>query len=97
MVNTVYKGSLRRFTATYQDATPTALDPTTVGVTVQTPELVETTYYYGSGSTVVKSATGVYYTDVSLDTCGMWAVRWFATGTGQTAWETQIYVAPSEF
>ena len=94
---TVHKGANRRFTYTVEDADGTDMDPTTVAVTVQTPELSETTYTYGSDSYPVLSATGIYYIDVSMDTCGWWALRWLATGTGQTAWETAIYVSPSEF
>ena len=95
--DTSHKGANRRFTYTVEDAAGTDMDPTTVAVTVQTPELVETTYTYGSDSYPVKSATGIYYIDVSLTSSGWWMLRWLATGTGQTAWETAHYVSPSEF
>ena len=95
--STYPKGTNVRVTATFEDAAGTDLDPTTVEVIVQTPELVETTYTYGSESSPVKSATGIYYIDVSLDTAGWWTFPWRSTGTGQTAFQTHIYVTPSEF
>ncbi len=96
-MNSYHKGANVRFTATYEDAAGTDMDPTTVAVTVQTPELVETRYVYGSDSSPVRSATGIYYIDVSLGTSGWWHVRWSATGTGQTARDTAVYVSSSEF
>lgn len=95
--NTHPKGTNIRVTATFEDAAGTDLDPTTVAVTLQTPEYNETLYTYSSDAALVKSATGIYYIDVSADSSGWWAARWRATGTGATAFEHHFYISPSEF
>ena len=58
-------------------------DPTTVTLVVTDPSgNTEGTYTY-AGSTVVKTATGVYHKDLTVDEDGLWEYKW--TGTGSAA------------
>ena len=56
-------------------------DPTTVTLVVTDPSgNTEGTYTY-AGSTVTKTATGVYHKDLTVDEVGLWTVKWTGTGT----------------
>ena len=91
------KGDLVRSTATFTNTAGTATDPTTVVCKVRTPAGVVTTYTYGTDAALVKSATGVYYVDVSLTAVGQWWVRWEGTGTVQQAEEDTFLADESRF
>lgn len=74
------------------------VDPGTVYFQFQLPDTSKVTYTYGVGGTVVKSAVGVYYADVSLGTAGTWYYRFYSTGTGQAAGDDQtMLVKASRF
>ncbi len=58
----------------------TATDPTTVTLVVTDPAGTATTYTY-AGSTITKTATGVYTKNITAGTAGMWSYTWTGTGT----------------
>jgi hypothetical protein len=63
------------------------VDPSTVVLKVKKPDTTVTTYTYGVGADVVKSATGRYFVLVSITAAGAWYYRWETTGPGQGAEE----------
>jgi hypothetical protein len=91
-----YKGALIHMAAGFASAAGVAVDPTVVGFTYRKPGGVDTTTLYGAG-TVVKTATGAYYVDLSADTVGTWYYKWYSTGTGQAAVEGTFTVSKSKF
>jgi molybdopterin-guanine dinucleotide biosynthesis protein len=66
-------------------------DPTTITLTVVSPSGTSTSYTY-AGATVTKSATGVYYKDLTPDAAGEWLYRWTGTGTVAAAEEQSLFV-----
>lgn len=69
-----------------------AVDPDAVYFNVREPSGNITKLTYGV-SGITKSATGVYYTDISLDMAGKWYVRCWGTGSAQASEEVMIEVA----
>lgn len=90
-------GDLVRVTGTLTDADGTATDPNTVAFKIKTPAGATTTYTYGVDAEVKKSATGIYYMDVSTTAEGNWYYRIYSTGTGQAAAEGTFIVKTSDF
>ena len=84
-------GDLVRITGTFTTLAGAAQDPTTVSLVVTNPAGVSTTYTYALAE-VTKSATGVYYKDVSATSSGTWLWRWVSTGTGQAGEEGEFEV-----
>lgn len=84
-------GDIARITGTFiVDGTNT--DPTTVSLEVTSPTAASaTTYTYAAGQ-ITKSATGIYYYDLSLTLAGAWLWRWVATGAVASAESGYIYV-----
>ena len=76
------------------------VDPTDVSFSYiepsETPPPVALTYDGGVGD-VTRDAEGIYSVTLSLDTSGVWLVRWVVSGTYQGAAEYQITVADSAF
>lgn len=95
MANAYEQGETVRITGTFS-VSGVNTDPTTVTLKVQNPAGTETSYTYAA-SEVTKSATGVYYKDVTLSTSGVWYYRWIGTGTVVSADEDYLFVKPSEF
>ena len=95
MANNYVKNQTVRITGTFT-VSGVNTDPTTVTLKIQTPAGVESTYTYALAQ-VTKSATGIYYKDVSLNEVGMWYYRWEGTGTVAAADETYLNVLQSEF
>lgn len=89
-------GDLVRCTATFA-TNGTNVDPSAVTFKKKTPSGTITTLTYGPDAALVKSATGIYYVDVSATEPGEWSVRFAATGTGQSAGERKFRVQPSDF
>lgn len=96
-INTYDIGDLVRVTGTFTDAAGAAVDPTTVVLKVKDPLGAIATYIYGTDAALVKSATGVYYADLSVAMPGSYWARFAATGTGQCAGEQEIRVRESMF
>lgn len=92
-------GDLVRITGTLANSAGTATDPSgTITFKVRDPGGTITTLVYGVDDEVVKSSTGVYYTDVALDEPGTWHYRVESgTGTGQAADEDELFAKASVF
>lgn len=86
-------GDKIRITGTFTLA-DTNTDPTAVTLKVKDPSGSIDTYTY-AGSSVTRSAAGVYYKDISLDEAGDWYYRWIGTGTVETAEEERFAVRKS--
>ena len=97
MANSYPVGSKVRSTCTFENSAGTDVDPTAVAVSYRTPGSAAVTKTYGTDVEVVKSATGIYYIDLDLDTAGEWRLRWAGTGSNKAAKEAQIYCEPSFF
>jgi hypothetical protein len=94
-INSYVKGRRVRLTGTFS-VLGTNQDPTTVTLKVKDPSGVSTYYTYALGQ-ITKSATGVYYKDISLNEDGTLFYRFEGTGTVETADETFLVVEKSEF
>lgn len=91
-----WEGTTVRVTGTFT-VSGTATDPSTVTLKVRDPAGTETTYTYAL-SQVAKSATGVYYKDLSptiLTSTGTWIYRWIGTGDAAGAGEASFHIRPS--
>jgi len=78
-------GDLVRVTGTFTTAAGSAVDPSTVTFYARTPAGIVLDYVYGTDAEVIKSATGIYYVDVSANEVGRWRYSFRSTGTGQAA------------
>jgi hypothetical protein len=96
-VNQYDVGDLVRVTGTFTDAAGTAIDPTTVVFKVKKPDRSITTYTYGTDMQLVKESTGNYRVDISADVKGKYKYRWYSTGNGQAAGESEFEVIKSSF
>jgi len=85
-------GDSIRVTCTFTNLAGANTDPTAVKVTVKDPSAHETKYVYGTDPEVVKSATGIYYIDVTIDEQGRWWFRWDATGALTAAVEESVKI-----
>lgn len=90
-------GDLVRVTANFTGIDGTATSPTSVIFKVRNPALTIVTYVYGTGTDVVLSTTGEFYSDISLSTAGEWRYRWEGSGAIQAADEGPIFVDESVF
>ena len=97
MANEYDKGDLIRVTGTFTTAAGAAINPDVVRFIVRSPLGVETSYLYGTDVELVRSATGIYYVDVSADVEGTWYYRYYSTGSGQAAGEGSFTVAFGAF
>lgn len=68
-----------------------ATDPTTVTLTVRSPDGTSTDYTYGAAQ-ITKDSTGVYYKDISLTQRGVWSFRFVGTGACAAAVEGTVTV-----
>jgi hypothetical protein len=78
------RGDLVRITCTFTNLSTVNTDPTTVTLSVLPPSGTLATYTYAGGD-ITKSATGIFYYDLSLTAVGVWKYRWVGTGTVVTA------------
>lgn len=66
-----------------------ATDPTTLVLTVEDPDGTETEYLWPAG-TIIRSAAGEFYQDITCPLAGTWAASADATGAliagGQANW-----------
>ena len=94
------RGDVVRSTATFTNTAGTATDPTTITARLRLPDTNSadaTAYVYGTDAEVVKSATGVYYMDVTCSRAGTYYVRWEGTGAVVQAEEDTWDVDPGHF
>ena len=93
-MNRYAEGALVTVYGDYKDLNGVLSDPTTVKLTVVEPNESTTTYTYGVGGRIVKTATGRYKSD--LDTTnkrGLWIYTWWSTGSVQAdSGEQEFYV-----
>jgi len=90
-------GDVVRVTGTWTNAAGAATDPTSVYCKYMDPSRNVTSLEYGVDAALVKSDTGIYYVDISADEPGRWFVRFYSTGTGQAAEESNFDIVKSEF
>lgn len=84
-INEYDVGDLIRCTGTFTDASDTETDPDTVTFKARGPSGNITTYVYGVDAEVVKSSTGVYYVNLTIDESGFWYYRFAGTASDDTA------------
>ena len=82
MANTV--GDVIRVTGTFA-VDDVNTDPTTIVFKYATPSGTITTLTSGTDAEVVKSATGVYYVDITTTQHGVYRTEWTGTGTVRAA------------
>ena len=95
MASVYGKGDLVRVTGTFSDNNGTAVDPTVVLFKFKAPSSATVTYTYGEDGELIKSATGVYYVDVSATESGKWWHEFSSTGVGQAVNESYFEVRQS--
>lgn len=76
-------GQKVRVSAEFTDADGAQADPTAIFAVVKAPDVAAVTYEYNVDAELVKDDTGDYHLDLSLSSAGVWAVRWYSTGTIQ--------------
>lgn len=84
-------GDTVRVTVTFTNSAGTATDPSAVTLSVKDPKGTKTTYTYGSSS-MVKSATGIYYYDLTATLPGSYKYVWKGTGALVVAEENRFEV-----
>lgn len=89
-------GDILRLQVAFTDANDAAVDPTTVTLSVLEPDGTESSYTYGAAQ-VVKSATGTYYYDLSVDQAGRHYYRWSAGGAYVAVDEGSFHISKSAF
>ena len=93
-VNTYDKGDGIRLRATFTVSSVNT-DPTTVTLRVKDPDGAITVYVHPAS--ITKSATGIYYKDISVANDGVWYYRFEGTGACEAAEEYSFIVRTSEF
>lgn len=86
-----------RLTVTITNAnTGVAVDPDNLTLTVRNRDTeASTAYVYGVDALIIRSATGVYYADVTPNDDGNYAYRWSCTGTIEDAVEDTFVIHKS--
>jgi hypothetical protein len=84
-------GDSVRLTCTFTDLAGAVADPTAITCTVLNPARLR------FAASVTRSATGIYYADVTLDSAGDWRYRWTGTGAIVAADEGILAVDRSRF
>lgn len=91
-------GDIYRVTISFVDENSAAADPTAVTFRFRKPDGTRTAYVYVTDPEVVKSSTGVYYVDLSLDQAGVWTWRFEGVGgSAASADEDNFTVESSVF
>ena len=88
-------GDILRTTARFTTSTASTVtkDPTTVKFRKVTPaRVVSSVTYSTSQTTIVKSTTGVYYSNMSSTSSGVYWYRWTSTGVITTSQEGSFQV-----
>ena len=82
--NIYNRGDRVRCTGTLTNIAGDEIDPTAALAWYRNPAGTVTTLTYGGG-VLLKSATGVYYFDLDVDTQGTWYYGFYSTDTGKAA------------
>ncbi len=96
-INTYDQGDLVRVSAWFAAAAGGATDPAVVKCQHKNPAGTTVTLTYGVDAALVKDSVGNYHVDIDASIEGAWYVRWYSTGTGQAAGESQFLVVTSAF
>lgn len=96
MANQYENGDQVRLTVTFANSAGTNTDPTAIVFKYRNPAGTISTKTYALGE-VTKSATGVYYIDLSLTSDGEWHYRAYGTGNLVAAAEGKLTVSKSVF
>lgn len=96
-INAYTLGKVVRVSAAFTTAAGVATDPTLVLCKYKNPAGIVTTLTYGTDAALVRDSAGNYHVDLDAATEGAWYVRWYSTGSGQTAEESQFLVPTSAF
>jgi hypothetical protein len=91
------KGDLVRCSAAFTNSAGTAIDPTAVLFKVKDPSGNITSYTYVTDAELVKDSTGNYHVDVDADEVGKWYYRFYSTGTGQAAGDSDFTILETQF
>ena len=78
-------GDRVRCTGTIEQTDGTNIDPTVAKAWYKNPAGTVTTLTYPTDAALIKSAVGVYYFDLDVDTAGQWFYGFYTTGTGKAA------------
>lgn len=84
MANIYHLGDRVRCTGTLETTAGVDTDPTVAKAWYRNPAGTVTTLTYGD-AVLLKSATGIYYFDLDVDTAGRWLYGFYSTGTGKAA------------
>ena len=91
MANSYLKGQMIKCSVVFKDnATGAYVDPTTVTFRELDPSRNAANHVYGVDVNVIKSSTGNYYYNLTLDEAGTWYYRWDCTGTYVGAAEARV-------
>jgi hypothetical protein len=100
-MNTYDIGDKPTFRGEFRDVYGALTDPDVIYFSYRTPQRVKTTIAYVFGYTgdggLLRIDTGIYEISLNVQISGVWAYRFWSTGTGQTAGEGQIKVRESYF
>lgn len=94
-INAYNKGDLVRVSAAFTNFVGKPIDPGVVICEYRNPARLRTALTYGTNAALVKDSVGNYHVDIDANVRGMWYVRWYSTGTGQTAAERQFLALES--
>lgn len=81
-------------TVTIRDEAGVLTDPETLTLKVRDEAGTVTSYVYGVSDRVIRDGTGLYHSDVLLDTTGMWVLSWQITDEEQVE-GVQVWVSPA--
>jgi len=97
MANTYDVGNLVHCYGAFKNCDAEGIDPSNVYFKFKEPSGEITTYTYGTDAALVRDSIGDYHVDVDVDEAGTWYYRFYSTGTGQAAAESNFVVRASEF
>lgn len=90
-------GNVIRAAAVFRNIANVLIDPTEVRFQVKDPAGVVTEYVYGTNVQLVKDSVGNYHSDVTGNKTGRWSYRFYSTGSGEAAAESQFVIRSSNF
>ena len=97
MPNTYDVGDEVRVTGTLTNSSSTNTDPGALTVKYKNPAGTVTTKVYDTDPEVVRSATGIYYIDITVDAAGYWFYRFASSTSGVASAEGYFDVVESHF
>ena len=90
-------GDKIRCQGTFQDSDSVNTNPTATVFKFKTPGGTTTTYTYGTDAELVRSATGIYYADITIAEEGIYHYRLEGTGTVTAGGEDSFRSILSQF